>query len=602
MNLPLQAALMLSLLIADFVSAQPTPVKVVEHGEGYRLTMGDKPFKIKGAGGDADRALLADSGGNTLRTWGIGDDTQEILDEAQANGLKVALGIWLGHVRHGFDYNDPAQVQKQFDDARAAVVKYKDHPALLLWGVGNEMEGFGATTDPKVWEAVNAVAEMIKEVDPNHPTMTVIAEIGGDKLESIERYCPAIDIVGINSYGGVMSIPDRYAEAGLDRPYVITEFGPPGTWEQSDNDWGVPIELTSTEKAAIYREAYERLAADPNCLGSFAFLWGSKQEATATWFGMFLPDGTKLGAVDAMTEAWTGQAPANLCPRIERLALADEAVVSPGAEVRAELRASDPEGQPLRVEWVLFQEMTEFETGGDYRPTPPTFPGAIATSDSTGATVKMPDRPGNYRLFAYVRDGQGGGAVANVPLRVEGKTDRFRGQHANLPLIVYGDGMSAKPPYIASGYMGNHGAIQMNEESDTQPHSGETCLAVTYDSPGDWGGVAWQNPPNDWGDMPGGYDLSGAQALTFYARGDKGGEKVKFGFGLIGRDKSYYDTAKSEIEIELTTDWQRVEIPLTGKNLACIKSGFFWTLAGNGSPIKFYLDDIVYTDTAFEPQ
>lgn len=594
MRLSLQTMLMLCLLMASVVAAQAASVKVVPEPDGWVLTVDGQPFYIKGAGGDVDKALLAASGGNAFRTWGIGDDTRAKLDEAQANGLKVVLGIWLGHARHGFNYDDPAQVQKQFDDAKAAVMEFKDHPALLMWGVGNEMEAYGATTDPKVWKAVNDIAAMIKETDPNHPTMTVIAEIGGDKLESIGTYCPAVDIVGINSYGGVMSIPQRYAQAGLDKPYIVAEFGPPGTWEQSDNDWDVPIEMTSTAKAEIYRTAYETLAADPNCLGSFAFTWGFKQEATATWFGMFMPDGTKLGAVDAMTEAWSGEPPTNLCPRIESLTVTGDPIVKPGGEVVAELVVSDPEGKTPRVDWVLFEEMKDFETMGDYRPAPPTFPEAITDASNTGVTVKMPDQPGTYRLFAYVHDGDGGGAVANVPLKVDGRVETARGQHANLPLVVYGDNMDGTP-YIPSGYMGDHGAIKMNEKSITKPRAGATCLEVTFANPGDWGGVVWQSPANDWGDRPGGYDLSKAKTLSFWARGDKGGEKIKFGFGLIGREKPYYDTGKGEVEVVLTTDWQPFEIPLAGKNLSQIKSGFYWSLAGNGAPIKFYLDDIVYS-------
>ena len=72
---------------------------------------------------------------------------------------------------------------------------------------------------------------MVHEIDPNHPTMTVIAEIGGDKVPKIQQYCPDIDVIGINSYGGGPSLAASYRAAGGKKPYVITEFGPPGTWE-----------------------------------------------------------------------------------------------------------------------------------------------------------------------------------------------------------------------------------------------------------------------------------------------------------------------------------------------------------------------------------
>lgn len=589
------------LLSAAVVLALPAAsawaqVTLVQEGGHPQLRVDAEPFAIKGAGGDGDKALLAASGGNAFRTWGVDEKTKPRLDEAQKHGLKVVIGIWMGHERHGFDYDDPAQVQKQFDDAKAAVETYKDHPALLMWGVGNEMEEYAATTNPKVWKAVNKVAAMIKAVDGDHPTMTVTAEIGGDRLKSIEKFCPDIDIVGINTYGGVTSIPQRYAAEGISKPYIVTEFGPPGTWEIGKNGWDVPEELTSTAKADVYKQAYAALDADPRCLGTFAFTWGFKQEATATWFGMFLPDGSKLGAVDAMAEAWSGKKPANLCPVVKELSIVGAAQAPAGTAVRAELEVTDPEGDPLTVEWVLFQEQEVFESQGDFRPTPPTFPDAIGEASQAGVTVTMPKRPGNYRLFAYIRDGAGGAAVANKPLQVQGDLgDTPYGLPTQLPLLVYSDAAQGSA-FVPSGYMGETASIVMNEKFKTQPQSGATCLEVLYNKSDGWGGVVWQSPANDWGDKRGGFDLSSAGTLSFWARGDQGGESVKFGFGLIGREKPFYDTAKAEKQVRLTTDWQQFQIPLTGRNMACIKSGFFWTVAGSGAPIRFYLDDIVYTD------
>ena len=63
------------------------------------------------------------------------------------------------------------------------------------------------------------------------PTMTVIAEVGGNKVPNLHKYCPDIDIVGINSYAGLQNVGDRYLErvpASTGKPYIITEFGAPG--------------------------------------------------------------------------------------------------------------------------------------------------------------------------------------------------------------------------------------------------------------------------------------------------------------------------------------------------------------------------------------
>jgi len=82
-----------------------------------------------------------------------------------------------------------------------------------MWSIGNEME-MGQEDDPLVWNAVEDIAKMAKQIDPNHPTMTVIAEIGGKKIEHINKLCPSIDIIGINTYAGGPSIAERYQKAG----------------------------------------------------------------------------------------------------------------------------------------------------------------------------------------------------------------------------------------------------------------------------------------------------------------------------------------------------------------------------------------------------
>jgi hypothetical protein len=141
-------------------------------------------------------------------------------------------------------------------------------------------------------------------------------------VKNINRLCPDIDVIGINSYGGGPSIAKRYRDAGGTKPFVITEFGPPGVWEVGKNSWDAPTELTSTAKGAAYRATYEQsILAEKGklSLGSYVFAWGNKQEATATWYGLFLPDGARLESIDVMTELWSGRKPANRCPQIASL-------------------------------------------------------------------------------------------------------------------------------------------------------------------------------------------------------------------------------------------------------------------------------------------
>lgn len=576
------------------LQAQPIPVRIEKQGEKFQLTRGGQPYFIKGAGGDASKPMLKEFGGNSFRTWGV-DGSGDKLDEAQKLGLTMTLGIWLGHKEHGFNYNDAASVARQLEDARKAIDKYKDHPALLMWGIGNEME-IGQEDEPLVWKAVEEIAAYAKKADPNHPTMTVIAEIGGDKVAHINKYCPSIDVIGINAYGGGPSIPERYQKAGGVKPYVITEFGPGGTWEVEKTEWGAALELTSTEKAARYRETYEKtIANQPLSLGSYAFTWGNKQEATATWFGLLLPDGSKLGAVDALSELWSGKPVPNRAPAIEILKLEGVPKVQPESTVRVTLQASDAEKDPLKVDWILQHDPMNINIGGATEAVPATYPEAILKADASGAEIKMPKYGGVYRVFAFIRDGKGSAAVGNVPLFVEGgeKAPPSAARRAQLPFTIYAE--SGDAPYVPSGYMGNTGAIRMDMNWETNPHSGKTCIKVEYTAKDNWAGVVWQSPANDWGDAPGGFDLSGAKKLTFWARGAVGGEVVSFSFGILGKDKKFSDTATNQLkDIRLTNEWNQYTIHVQNQDLSRIKTGFVWTVAANGAPITFYLDDIKY--------
>ena len=158
------------LLISSTLFAQAirVEVKLNERGE-YRLYRGGTEHYIKGGGGSEQWDELAKIGGNSVRTWST-DNAKEMLDKAHSLGLTVMMGLWMQHERHGFDYDDKPKVQAQLDYFRKIVMEIKDHPALLLWGIGNEVDLFYTNTN--VWKAVNDIAKMIHEVDPNHPTST----------------------------------------------------------------------------------------------------------------------------------------------------------------------------------------------------------------------------------------------------------------------------------------------------------------------------------------------------------------------------------------------------------------------------------------------
>lgn len=408
-------------------AAGAVPVRVARDGTKFVLLRDGKPYPVKGAGlefGSLDE--LAARGGNSFRTWRTENGVQsarEVLDAAASRGLTVAMCIEIGRERLKFNYDNERAVARQLEYARREVLKYKDHPALLAWIIGNEANL--RFKNPKVFDAINDISKMIHEVDPNHPTTTALSGFDASLAKMVETRMPDLDFVSIQMYGDIVNLPRYLSEMNFRRPYMVTEWGATGHWEVDKTTWGSPIEHTSSEKAASYRIAYDKVIGngDERLLGGYVFLWGQKQERTPTWYGMFLADGSATEAVDFMQFAWTGAWPANRAPRVEALRLdakraIDNVVVAPGQRVAASVEAADPEGRPLRYSWWVTREIKLKQDGGDDEPMPPTVGVQMENADGARPWLIAPARPGAYRLFVYVHDGAGSAGHANIPFYV----------------------------------------------------------------------------------------------------------------------------------------------------------------------------------------
>lgn len=403
-------------------------VEVVKRDGAYSLLRGGEPYVIKGAGVDnSNLANLASHGGNSFRNWGVpnAETGLRLLDEAAELGLTVAMCLCIGRERQGFDYDDPVRVAQQLEWARGQVLAFKDHPALLLWIIGNEPDmGF---TNPGVFDAINDISKMIHEVDGNHPTTTALANSFTRELAAlVEARAPDLDIISLQKYADVVNVPRYVTDAGIDQPYLVTEWGPRGHWEVEKTPWGAPVEPDSSEKAAMYRQHYERSIAFVNnrVIGSYVFFWDQKQERTPTWYSLFLPDGTETETVHVMHRIWNGSWPENRAPRVEKFRLNGKkpgrnVVLEPGASYPAQLTAIDPEGDPLAYRWVLMQESQAREVGGDREQVPDAVTGLVTAAMDGSAVLQAPRQPGAYRLFVYAYDGRGNAGYANIPFLVE---------------------------------------------------------------------------------------------------------------------------------------------------------------------------------------
>ncbi len=406
------------------------PVKVsitLENGK-YSLQVNGEPFYINGAGLEfGSIESLAKYKGNSFRTWrtenGI-NTAHEILDEAHKYGLKVTMGIEVARERHGFDYNDEQAVKKQLERIKKEVISLKDHPALLIWAIGNELNL--RYTNYKVWDAVNEISKMIHEIDPNHPTTTTLAGISQRDINEIKKRAPNLDLLSFQVYGELDRLPKKVRDYGWNRPYIVTEWGATGHWEVPKTSWGVPVEENSTVKAKNYMNRYmNSMRVDTAlCLGSYVFLWGQKQERTPTWYGVFTENGEATECVDVMQFLWTGEWPDNRSPQIDSFLLenqeANESItLKPNSSYKAKVSANDPNKDELKYSIEILYESTDLKDGGDHEEKPQTALWKSSINSNGEITFSIPSVEGQFRIFVYVHDNKNHVATANIPFQVK---------------------------------------------------------------------------------------------------------------------------------------------------------------------------------------
>lgn len=413
-------------------AASNKPVKVVRKtANGSELLRDGEPFFVKGAvywarpdNPSYPLTGVVEHGGNSIRVGG--EHLDALVEAASKLGLAVTIGLPIKSQRMGFDYDDGAAVRRQFEEMKAIVLRHKDNPATLIWGVGNELshgnEVSKTYSNLRVWDAVNGVAKLIHEVDPNHPAMTVIGTASlrrGDLKDIIER-CPDIDLLGVNSYKDIAQVPEWLQRDGWTKPYLLTEWGGNGSWQVEKTQWGAAIEPTSEENAALVQQRYQDpiLKERGRCLGSYVFFWEQAPWITPTWYSLFLASGDRLEAVHVLQHAWTGQWPANRAPavspvHINRRGAAESIYLKPETPCGAEVQATDPDGDPLTFQWQILPD--DSKAGHAY---PKAKPVELPEARSAGIEFTTPPAEGPYRLLVVVRDGKGNAGSANVPFFV----------------------------------------------------------------------------------------------------------------------------------------------------------------------------------------
>lgn len=395
-----------------------------EHGK-YILYRNGVPFLVRGGSGYTHMARLKAIGGNTIRTWdtvGLG----AILDEAAANNLAVIAGFYVPESKYlDYFYRDRKKVDEQYIAFRQVVRRYRSHPALLMWCLGNEVDfPFKAKYDV-FYDAYNRLLKMIHTEDPDHPVITTMVNYQLRNVLNIRLKVPGLDILAFNTFGDLKHLRRSLTSFAWlwNGPFLVTEWGIFSPQESKRTAWGVPIEPTSTVKAGLYHEFYTKdLPVDnPRFLGSMTFFWGQKEEVTPTWYSILEENGAATEMVGVMQTLWTDSIPQHRAPALEVMLVngkkaADNILMQPGEVQHAEIKFKSYGTKGLRFVWKVLDE--DMDPHNTRRPTERMV--EITPGDGFRVTFRAPDKEGPYRIYSWIYDDYGNVATANTPFYVVG--------------------------------------------------------------------------------------------------------------------------------------------------------------------------------------
>ncbi|CAM3415481.1 discoidin domain-containing protein [Kibdelosporangium persicum] len=409
-------------------AAAPSVTRVTGSQGNWQLTVDGAPYVVKGVTwgppmSEAARRMpdLRSMGVNTVRTWGTDGTTLPLLDAAAANGIKVINGFWLqpgggpgsgGCVNYVTDSNYKSAMLTEFS---RWVETYREHPAVLMWNVGNEsvlgMQNCFSGAELEAQRAayvqfVNQVAQRIHSIDPNHPVTSTDAWTGA--WPYYKAHAPDLDLYAVNAYNAVCDVQRDWVNGGYTKPYIITETGPAGEWEVPDDANGVPTEPSDVQKRDGYSRAWSCITGHTGvALGATLFHYGIEGDFGGVWFNL-IPNNERRLSYYAVRQIYGGTPVTNTPPVITSMNLSRTTDVPAGSTFTVDARVTDPDGDA--VTYTMGYNSKYINNSG-----------GIIAAQFTGNgpfTVTAPQQLGVWKLYLYARDGHGNIGIETRSLRV----------------------------------------------------------------------------------------------------------------------------------------------------------------------------------------
>lgn len=209
-------------------------------GMGYNPIYRHLSHEERAANYERDFRILSDAGVNHIIGWDFDKGyEQDKFDELTLDmAFKYGIGVVMPfYVPPDGNYRDEAFLQSLLDEAAQKIARFKDHPALRMWGVGNEvmLDNRSRRMWAAFWPFYLRLADLFHRLDPNHPVLYREAE--GYLLPAVINVLrqgpdqrPWL-IFGLNIYSLELEhFLDSWTYTGFERPLLVSEFGAESFW------------------------------------------------------------------------------------------------------------------------------------------------------------------------------------------------------------------------------------------------------------------------------------------------------------------------------------------------------------------------------------
>ena len=289
--------------------------------QGRQLLVDGEPFVVNGMdyapisigenwqGGWRDRAdrysvdfpLIAASGANAVRLYAP-ILSKAMLDAAWAEGLYVIPTFGVDAVQLTCA-EGKAYMQDRFEEY---VLKWKDHPAILFWLVGNEVDANLGSADlcTDWYPQLDALAQRAHAAEGAgfHPVGTAASDVNDVCLAgcSDDTALPNVDLWGTQLYRGCSfggAFNEYETRADCARPLIVTEFGV-DAWDSVLSTENQNLQADCLDSLLIEADQELNVRTGGVSSGQVIFEWADE------WWKSECDPGTDWAAHDTCT-SWT---------------------------------------------------------------------------------------------------------------------------------------------------------------------------------------------------------------------------------------------------------------------------------------------------------